>query len=198
VGGASSDIEDLDGVFKSMTINVNTHQDIQGNISLYLGTNSKDGNPHLDFTIEYGEQVNRNSYLFHIWLDATLNFQRLDFTGLPLNITVNYVTPLYRKSKEHEGQSQLFRLRNAAHETHMSFLEEWFPTEQTTGNNKAITHNLGKRGYETLSLELKALSDKALMTRDMAFGIALKTGNITTMIAISPAIMYLWSLSDGV
>jgi hypothetical protein len=121
--------------------------------------------------MEYDEQINRNSGVFSVWLDATLNFQRLDFEGLPLDISVTYVTPLYENHEHRVSQPQLHRLRNAAHETHMSFLMKWFPTGQkaTTDRvlltNGAVTYHCDNR--EELTLDLRALSSRVLMTRGM-------------------------------
>jgi hypothetical protein len=120
--------------------------------------------------------INKDGNIFGVWLDATLNFQRLDFTGLPLDITVTYVTPLFKRHQSDEGQSQYHRLRDAAYETHMSFLEEWFPTrcenleKGATLTNRAITYRRLHRDNaekEELTLDLRALSGKALMTKGM-------------------------------
>jgi hypothetical protein len=61
-------------------------------------------------------------------------------------------------------QQQLHRLRDAAYETHMSFLAEWFPSE----TNTAVTHESGSKSEpETLSIDLRALSMRPRMTRDL-------------------------------
>jgi hypothetical protein len=161
LGGAFSDPVNLEGAFKSIITNLEVLEGDPGDINLRFNNSSKN-RPHLEFIIEYDERINRNSDIFHIWLDSTLNFQRLDFEGLPLDITVSYITPLFDKHR------QFYRLRDAAHETHMSFLTEWFPTKKAGGNvlsNGAVTYHCTDQ--EKVTLDLRALSGKVLMTRGM-------------------------------
>ena len=140
-----------------------------------------DGNrdrAQLTVTLKFDGRINRNSAVFSMWLDSTLNFQRLDFGDLPLDVTVIYDTPMYR---HHDGhfESQLHRLRNAAHETHMNFLADWFPDRRepsggspadaiSVHTNGAVGHemDLGKH-REKLSLNVRRLGSRALMTRAM-------------------------------
>lgn len=170
LGGAPADSAALEGAFKSMNANLSILTGNKGDIKVRFRAGAG-GSPVLAFTLEYDEEINRNSGVFSVWLDATLNFQRLDFDGLPLDISVTYITPFYENHEHGVPQSQLNRLRNAAHETHMSFLMEWFPTrqEKTAGkvllSNEAITYCSNSR--EELTLNLRALSKRILMTRGM-------------------------------
>jgi hypothetical protein len=170
LGGASAESAGLEGAFKSMNANLNILSGNAGNINLRFRTNAA-GNPTLAFTMEYDEQINRNSGVFSVWLDATLNFQRLDFEGLPLDISVTYITPLYENHVCKVPQPQLYRLRNAAHETHMSFLMEWFPTRQDATNKTFLTNGAVTYSHsdnrEELTLDLRPLSSKVLVTRGM-------------------------------
>jgi hypothetical protein len=171
LGGSSTEAVGLEGAFKSMNANLNVIPGSAGQLNLRFRAGAT-GNPNLAITMEYGGQINRNSGIFSLWLDATLNFQRLDFEGLPLDISITYITPLYKNHVHREPQSQLYRLRNAAHETHMSFLMEWFPTRQEIDTNGAFLTN-GAVSYrhnnkrEELTLDLRALSNKTLVTRGM-------------------------------
>ena len=99
--------------------------------------------------------MNRLSGVFYVWLDATLNFQRLDFKGLPLDIKVTYKTPVPKSTPSGMGapQCQMHRLRDAAHETHMGFLTDWFPDELIGSkdgsdifSNGAVTYCYNRKG----------------------------------------------------
>jgi hypothetical protein len=168
-GGDLLSTNSLDGAFKSMMTNLETLLNNQGEIDICFHLDS-DGHPHLAVTMEYNNQVNRNSGVFQMWLDTTLNFQRLDFDGLPLEITITYVTPFYKGHNGAVELSQLHRLRDAAHETHMSFLTDWFPTRQekklgnlTSLTNDAISYHCDDR--EWLTINLRMLSKKILITK---------------------------------
>jgi hypothetical protein len=83
-------------------------------------------NEQLRIRIDYGPDVQMNWGVFNVWLDGTCNLQRLAFDGLDgVDVGVEYSTPL-SPAKEYP---HLYLLRDAARETHMSFLERWFPTE---------------------------------------------------------------------
>ena len=82
--------------------------------------------PPLVLRLEFGQEINRDSFVFNIWLDATRNLQRVDFSQLPYNIIVQIVTPTYTPPKKKKPVKQMDRLRDAATETHMAYLEKWF------------------------------------------------------------------------
>jgi hypothetical protein len=71
----------------------------------------------------FDETVNRDSFVFNIWLDALCNLQRVDFSSLPFNILVQIQTPTYLPRKEKGKVKQMDRLRDAARDTHMAYLE---------------------------------------------------------------------------
>ena len=79
--------------------------------------------------LEFDEEVNRDSYVFNIWLDVTRNLQRVDFRDLPHDILVQIVTPTYIPAGSSTPKRQMDRLRDAAVETHMAYLDTWFPKE---------------------------------------------------------------------
>jgi hypothetical protein len=127
----------------------------------------------LCFELEYTEDIHKNAGVFNLWLDATYNLQRLDFTGLDLNIDIKYITPIYKNTNNKE--MQFHRLRDAMHETHMGFLADWFPTNVITENeitkitNEAVTYipPRNENGNEQLILHLRKLSKEKLITKDI-------------------------------
>ncbi|MBN2444867.1 MAG: hypothetical protein JXJ04_26165 [Spirochaetales bacterium] len=139
-------------------------------------------NNALHFRLKYTSDIQFNSGVFNLWLDASCNFQRLSFDGLDkdFNIDVEYVTPVYRDEKGAPYQ-QLYRLRDAARETHMGFLEHWFPDQidlkrKGTYTNGAISYstekindNSDEEEYEHLTLHLRELCNpqKPRITRDI-------------------------------
>jgi hypothetical protein len=171
LSGASGDTDRLKGAFKYLWANLEGQLDDKGNIQLKFQPGVD--YPHLSFIMDYGEKINRNSGVFNTWLDATLNFQRLNFDGLPLEISVSFKTPFYKDPYQEKPypQQQLHRLRNAAHETHMSFLWEWFPRDENRDGsltNGAVTYEANQdEQRETLTLDLRKLSLKPLMTKNM-------------------------------
>jgi len=134
----------------------------------------------LHLSLEYDEDIKWKAGVFNLWLDASCNFQRLDFAGLPddFDIQVEFVTPLYGERAEPRRTPQLYRLRDAARETHMGFLAKWFPCKSHEPGNKprvtndAVTYTLrGDLGdplaREHLSLRLRALCKEKRITRDI-------------------------------
>ena len=158
------------GPFVSLETNL-VVRDTEGMIDLECPKTSR-SNRELRVSLGFANGINRNAGVFNLWLDATLNFQRLDFSGLPLDIVVEYVTPYYQ-DREGTKVKQLHRLRDAAFETHMSFLSEWFPDKVVrkrpgTISNGIVTHRSDdKNQSETLTLDLRRLSRKVLMTRSL-------------------------------
>jgi hypothetical protein len=72
--------------------------------------------------LEFGPEVNRDSFVFNIWLDAVRNLQRVDFSELPSDVLVQLVTPAYSQQGA-VFRRHMDRLRDAASETHMAYLE---------------------------------------------------------------------------
>jgi len=164
--------EELTGPLDSVAVNAKRRK--PGDVRRF----ALDGTPRtLRFTLTYSEEVNRNANVFHLWLDASRNFQRLDFKGLPkkFDIQVEYVTPLYRKREPGASEEQqMHRLRDAADRTHMGFLDEWFPNvkQGEVMTNGAVEHGVKEasgngRRMEHLSLNLRALSKKKRITKDI-------------------------------
>ena len=191
--GGGGHPHEYDGSFKSIICNLVGHSHIRSHFDTQysqLSTKKKLNEP-IAFEIEYNSEINLNSGVFQIWLDTTLNFQRLDFTGLPadFNITVTYNTPLYvvmqnvpedLSNGDHKAnvQSQLHRLKDAAFETHMNFLNNWFPTDRETVDsgeskteflkNSFLRHNIDVQNKrERLCLDLRALSQQTVLTQGM-------------------------------
>jgi hypothetical protein len=186
LSGGFSPGDEIDNICKSMTINLNASMNDENDILLKFPREKKK-DPCMNVRLEYSGKINRNSSIFYVWLDATLNFQRLNLKGLPLNITVTYINPL----QDAEGNvypPQFYRLRDAAHETHMTFLTDWFPGKTDPDNltnsmgankpkislsNGAVSYALYEEKHgiqnerEELTLNLRELSRKPLMTKDM-------------------------------
>lgn len=81
----------------------------------------------------YEDEVNHDSCVFNMWLDMTRNLQRIDFSGLPFDVLVQVKTPTYTPPKEVSPRTQMGRLFDAVRETHMDYLDGWFPKEQSAG-----------------------------------------------------------------
>jgi hypothetical protein len=90
--------------------------------------------PAIEFDLRYGDHINENAGVFNLWIDASDNLQRLDLTKFPFDIKVRFWTPYLRTRRRPE--SQMDRLKEAAHQTHMNFLAGWFPKE----GNEAVLH----------------------------------------------------------
>ena len=82
--------------------------------------------------LDYDDSINRDSFVFNIWLDALCNFQRVNFTRLPFNIIVQIKTPTYPLQNGGEETPQMDRLRDAAEDTHMAYLYNFFKAIQNT------------------------------------------------------------------
>jgi len=145
--------------------------------------------PPLVLRLEFGPEVNRDSFIFNIWLDATRNLQRVDFSQLPYNIVIQIVTPTYVPPKEKKPVKQMDRLRDAAIETHMAYLEKWFAetgneqknipevdkiTNSSYCTKQAVSYYVEKDEDENpvremLSFNLKSLNGKSdLMTESLS------------------------------
>lgn len=125
----------------------------------------------LRFTLEFNERIRWNAGVFNLWVDASCNLQRLDFTGLPkaFDVEIEYHTPLFRREPGAAIEQQFHRLRDAAGETHITSLDRWFPQRQgrkkkeMTMTNGAVTWRPGETtadglGLEMLRLRLRELS----------------------------------------
>jgi hypothetical protein len=109
------------------------------------------GRPLLEFSLRYAESINKNAGVFNAWLDLASNFQRLELDGFPFDVRVIIHSPLYRRNGFVE--SQMERLIAASEETHMRFLEPWFPSR----GNTAVRHRVSA-GYDVLVYDVAALS----------------------------------------
>ncbi len=119
----------------------------------------------LKIDLFYTEDINKNSNIFNLWLASTSNLQRLKLDKLPFNIKIQFITPPFL----YEGKViyQMQRLREAAIETHMNFLHDWFPG---ISNNRAILHTIKDPDYpdkEVLTIDLRELTKRQLMTASM-------------------------------
>jgi hypothetical protein len=132
--------------------------------------------------MEYDPGINRNSGVFNLWLDATCNLQRLDTTGFPVEVDLEYITPYYQQRPTAALEQHLHRLQHAMIDTHMGFLRNWLPQSKasyTTGDqitydcmsNDALSYFTTRRltrHYEHLVLHLKQLSRKKPISRDIS------------------------------
>jgi hypothetical protein len=175
--GQGAEPETLTGPFRSLTIHQIGWED-QGKYYELIPTDRRN---RLYFTLEYNEGINRNSGVFNLWLDATYNLQRLDMTGLGVEIDVEYITPFYQQRPGMDFEQQFHRLQSAVAETHMGFLEKWFPAEKVGEHvtNGAVEYWAegadGQAKEEHLVLHLRRLSKAKRITKDIdAFRARLK------------------------
>lgn len=134
------------------------------------------GKPLFHFSLEYGDGVRNNNGVFYLWLDASLNFQRLDFENCPFDIDVSFITPQHLDRRTGNPESNMHRLRDAARETHMSFLYQWFPDRDNAPSgttNGAVEHTSvlaadGKSGWDTVTLHLRELSRRKRILKDIS------------------------------
>ena len=113
--------------------------------------------------MRFGKPILRNWGVYNLWLSCSYNLQRVDMTGLGFKIDVKLVTPSPRVSS-------MRSLRDAARETHMGFLDRWFPNRPIapgTFANGYLTHRQDPT-WETLILHLQTLAKAKPLTRDMA------------------------------
>jgi hypothetical protein len=158
---------DLRGPFKNATVkNVSK-------VGKTFGLNSK-ANSKVHLILDYDERINSNAGVFNLWLDASCNFQRLDFTGLgKIDIDIEYVTPVYRNPRRGLPEMQLHRLQDAARETHMGFLEKWFPAQEVGDHvtNGAVEYweegTNGQAKKDHLVLHLRRLCETKRITKDI-------------------------------
>ncbi len=138
----------------------------------------------LHFRLCFDEGINRNHAVFQMWLDASANLQRLDLNGLGLSIDLEFITPLIKKPffygdpVQQRAERQFHRLRDAARETHMDFLDRWFPDRKSDDEqgvtNGAITYypnsepNDSPEARERLVLHLDELCKEKRITRDIS------------------------------
>lgn len=135
------------------------------------GFRLKDYSRPLRFTLVFNERILWNAGVFNLWLDASCNLQRLSFGGLPraFDVEIEYHTPLFRAKSGDLNEQQLHRLRDAASETHMAFLDRWFPQQRRRpGTSREMTNGAvtwrpgettpGGLSSEVLRLRLRRLT----------------------------------------
>lgn len=91
---------------------------------------------NLVLRLVFDEAVNRDSFVFNIWLDALCNFQRVDFKKLPYNILVQIQTPAFQEKGTIRKIKQMNRLRDLAADTHMAYLDNFLEHTKEDDNNK--------------------------------------------------------------
>lgn len=117
----------------------------------------------LNIELVYDAGILKNWGVFGLWLSSSYNLQRLDPTGLGFDIDLGITTP-YRSI------SSMHSLRDCMRETHMSFLDRWFPNVPTgTGDftNGYLTYRQCA-SEETLTLHLRALAEAKPLTKNIA------------------------------
>jgi hypothetical protein len=87
-------------------------------------------NNTLILRLEYNQTVNRDSFVFNIWLDSICNLQRVDFTKLTYNIIIQIHTPTYFSQRLRCKVRQMDRLRDASSETHMAYIDDFIKITQ--------------------------------------------------------------------
>lgn len=134
----------------------------------------------LNIRLCFDERIGRNHGVFQMWLDASANLQRLDLDGFGLHVNLEFETPVMAtRDPATPFESQFYRLRDAARETHMDFLEKWFPNRRTNDKSgltngsvtyygDAKTNGDSTGGNERLILHLNNLAKEKLITRDIS------------------------------
>lgn len=162
--GNSIHKDDLLGPFKEMYIENIKYNQKDDSFQL------EKGKP-LIFKLIYDEKINKNTGVFSLWLDASCNLQRLDYSDFPFDIAIEYITPLFRKNGKE--LKQLHRLRNLKNELHLGFLHNWMPEI----NNNGILTNLSRAVEykydenickERLTLNLRQLTLNKAITKDIS------------------------------
>jgi hypothetical protein len=149
--------------------NPNTFHD---DLTIIKNVELNNKNNCLNFKLEYSNHINVNSNVFNLWIDATENLQRLK--DCPLDINIEYITPFYR-NKEGKDYHQLYRLRDVANETYMTFLRNWFPDQPLPDGNgisNGCIHyyvdNNENQSLEHLIIHVNTLENKKLLTQGMS------------------------------
>ena len=136
-----------------------------------------DARDELTLRLEFTDRINKNDAVFFLWLDATSNLQRLDCTGLDIDINIEFITPFLTKPFSLGPQRQFYRLKDATRETHMGFLNRWFPSKPTGKQgevtNGAVTYRTSRapetnKQFEHVTLNLRNLTQSPLITKPMA------------------------------
>jgi hypothetical protein len=117
----------------------------------------------LKFDLEFGPEIQKDAGVFNLWLSNCSDLQRLKMDGLPFNIVLQYQTPQFRVGLSHP-QRQMDRLRQAADETHLSVLTDWFPNGE---KNPAIQYETDDDVSETLTVDVRKLTEKRRIRADM-------------------------------
>ncbi len=166
---------EFNGPLRSLKTNLEILCGDDNNLKVYLADKS------LKITLEYDEDINRDAGVFNLWLGAACNLQRMDFTGFPENVDIEleFVTPLFYTSDEYglpadsppADRSQMHRLRNAARDTHMAFLDRFFPVEPLSPHSNKVSNGYVTHWFDSnndhLILHLRKLARVKPITRGM-------------------------------
>ena len=71
------------------------------------------------------------------WAISPESLQKLDFYGCPFDLHIEITTPMRQQPDTRSYITSLERLQEAANETHMGYLNGWFP--------RAPAFDIGKR-----------------------------------------------------
>jgi hypothetical protein len=157
------DQEDITGPLRTMSLNVTCSGKTDPTFQL--------DDDSLMFILAYDEGIQDNAGVFNLWIDASCNLQRLILDSFPFNVEISFKTPWFRVLGR-DPQSQMCRLRDAAAETHMHFLRDWWPSSSDGSDVTApVRHLLEKMpkgfGYDILTLNLRHLAKKKVIAGDV-------------------------------
>jgi hypothetical protein len=129
-------------------------------------------------SLQYRDWIQNNNGVFDLWLDASCNLQRLDLTDCPFDVEVIFTTPQHASAAApDQPTSNLHRLRDAARETHMTFMEKWFPDHDVTAplhggcrtSNGAVEHEAwsdgNKAAWDEVTLRVRELGEERLIVK---------------------------------
>jgi len=112
----------------------------------------------LTVTLNYDDEVNRNSGVFFLWMDATYNLQRIRLSEWGFDIRLCLKTPLFRAPLADRTVSHLDRLEACAGEVGMPFVSNWFEQAMSDDPNRAV-HHFVEDEYDVIMINVKELGE---------------------------------------
>jgi hypothetical protein len=157
LGVESHDALEAAGLLRRVSVNIKPDGEKLGIVE------PKESEPRkLEFDLEFGPAIQRNAGVFNLWLVSCSNLQRLNLDELPFEIVLRYKTPQFRDDQGN-FEHQMHRLKQAAEETHLSVLADWFPDG---GTNLAVQYR-AEGDKEILDVDLRDLTKKRRIRADM-------------------------------
>ena len=129
----------------------------------------------IGMTLSYRDDIHHDNGVFNLWMDASCNLQRLDMTNCPFEVDLTFRTPTHPDRTEPQRRTtNMYRLRDAVREAHLTFIERWFPTHSvspsdTRTTNGAVEHSIIENGaQEELTLHVRRLGELRPILKDIS------------------------------